>query len=73
MVSKESKKKREGGKERRIEEEEEEEKRKKEEASQGMELWDFCMETTLGMDFVWIIRILYGILEKIMSSKPRVC
>ena len=52
-----------GGKERRREEEEEEEKRKKEESSQGMELWIFGMETTLGMDFVWItwnFKVLYG-------------
>ena len=41
----------------------EEEKRKKEESSQGMELWIFGMETTLGMDFVWItwnFKVLYG-------------
>ena len=31
------------------------------------------METTLSMDFVWITWILYGILEKFMISKARVC
>ena len=47
-----------GGKERRRKEEEEEEKRKKEDSSQDQaKVWnfEFCMETTLGMDFVWII------------------
>ena len=32
-------------------------------SSQGMELWIFSMETTLGMDFVWIawnFKVLYG-------------
>ena len=31
------------------------------------------MELTLGMVLLWTIWILYGILEKFMSSKSRVC
>ena len=44
-----------------------EKKRKKmegqDQGQQGMELWIFGMETTLGMDFVWItwnFKVLYG-------------
>ena len=49
-----------GKKEKREEGEGEEKKkgrrwRRSSQASQGMELWIFGMETTLSMDFVWII------------------
>ena len=51
--------------EEKREEEEEEEKKKRSQAQKGMELtWVWIL--------VWIIWILYGILEKFMSSKSRV-
>ena len=45
-----------GGKERRRKEEEEEEKRKEDSSQDQAKVWnfEFCMETTLSMDFVWI-------------------
>ena len=71
-----SKKRREKRRERGEEQKERRRRRREEEeegrnqASQDQEVWNFgfCMELTL----VWIIWNLYGILEKFMSSKPRV-
>ena len=53
-------------------------RRRREEEEEGIKpkrygTWIFGMETTLSMDFVWITWILYGILEKFMTSKSRVC